>query len=118
VVGELAIAGLGGGVVGAVSARPVPRVPAVDRDLAAVVGEAVEAGAVVEAARRAAGALLRDVRLFDVYRGGSLGPDEKSLAIRLTLQSPDTTLTDEEIEAVVHSVTDALVQDVAARIRT
>jgi phenylalanyl-tRNA synthetase beta chain len=118
VVGEIAIAGLGGGVVGAVSARPVPRVPAVDRDLAAVVGEAVEAGAVVEAARRAAGALLRDVRLFDVYRGESLGPAEKSLAIRLTLQSPDATLTDEEIEAVVRAVTDALVRDVGARIRT
>jgi len=118
VVGELAIAGLGGGVVGAVSARSVPRVPAVDRDLAAVVGEAVEAGAVVEAARRAAGALLRDVRLFDVYRGGSLGPDEKSLAIRLTLQSPDSTLTDEEIEAVVRAVTEALVREAGARIRT
>jgi len=117
-VGELAIAGLGGGTLAAVVARPVPRVPAVERDLAAVVGEAVESGVVVDLTRVSAGPLLRDVRLFDVYRGASLGPDEKSLAIRLTLQSPDATLTDGEIDAVVGVVTDALVREVGARIRT
>jgi phenylalanyl-tRNA synthetase beta chain len=117
-VGEIAIAGLGGGSVAAVTAHPVPRVPAVDRDLAAVVDEGVEAGAVIEAARAAAGPLLRDIRLFDVYRGTPLAPGEKSLAIRLTLQSPDATLTDEAIEKVVAAVTGALGRGVGARIRT
>ena len=117
-VGELAVAGLGGGVIAAVTARPVPRVPAVERDLAAVVEESVEAGTVVEVARRAAGELLRDVRLFDVYRGAPLGPDQKSLAIRLTLQSPDATLTEEAIDAAVGAVTGALTREVGARIRT
>ena len=80
--------------------------------------ESVEAGTVVEVARRAAGELLRDVRLFDVYRGAPLGPDQKSLAIRLTLQSPDATLTEEAIDAAVGAVTGALTREVGARIRT
>ena len=117
-VAEVAIAGLGGGWLAPVTARPVPRVPAVDRDLAAVVDEGVEAGAVLEAARTSAGPLLRDVRLFDVYRGAPLAAGEKSLAIRLTLQSPDATLTDEAIDEVVAAVTDALARTVGARIRT
>jgi phenylalanyl-tRNA synthetase beta chain len=117
-VAELAIAGLGGGSLAAVTARPVPRVPAVDRDLAAVVGEGVEAGTIVDAARDAAGPLLRDIRLFDVYRGAPLAPGEKSLAIRLTLQSSDATLTDDEIDQVVASVTETLARVAGARIRT
>jgi phenylalanyl-tRNA synthetase beta chain len=116
--GELAIAGVGGGVPAAPMARPLSRVPAVERDLAVVVREEVEAGSVDAIARRAAGDLLRGLRLFDVYRGAPLAPDEKSLAIRLVLQSPDRTLTDDEIDAVTASVTGALTAELGARLRT
>jgi phenylalanyl-tRNA synthetase beta chain len=116
--GELAIAGIGGGTPAAPMARALSRVPAVERDLAVVVSEEIEAGSVASVARRAAGELLRGLRLFDVYRGMPLAADEKSLAIRLVLQSPDRTLTDEEIDAVMAGVADALASDLGARLRS
>ncbi len=115
---EVAIVGLGGGTLAAPMARPLSRVPSVERDLAVVVREDVPAGVVASTASRAAGELLRDLRLFDVYRGAPLATDEKSLAIRLVLQAPDRTLTDDEVDAVVRSVTDGLSVDLGARLRT
>ena len=66
--------------------------------------------------------LLQEAVLFDLYRptkeGGSVAMDEKSLAVRLTIQSIDTTLTDTEIEQVVQSVVKHLSQQLNARLRT
>ena len=70
--------------------------PAVQQDLAVVVAEDVEVGALVDAARSAAGPVLRDVRVFDVYRGEQAGEARKSVAIHLAFQSPERTLTDED----------------------
>ena len=115
--GELAVAGLGAGTLAAPMARTLSRVPTIERDLAVVVREEVEAGAVSAVARTAAGGLLRGLRLFDVYRGAPLAPDEKSLAIRLVLQSPDRTLTDEEVDLVMAGVAGALTAGLGARLR-
>jgi phenylalanyl-tRNA synthetase beta chain len=117
-VGELAVAGVGGGVPAAPMARTLSRVPAVERDLAVVVRDEIEAGSVAAIARGAAGDLLRHLRLFDVYRGAPLGPDEKSLAIRLVLQSADRTLTDAEVDAVVDRVAGVLAAELGARLRS
>ena len=68
--------------------------PANRQDLAVVVDEDVEAGALVAAAHEAAGATLREARVFDVYRGDQAGPGRKSVALHLTFQAPDRTLTD------------------------
>ncbi len=97
---------------------PFPRVPAVERDLAIVIGAGRSAGDVERVVRDAAAPLLRGLRLFDVYRGAPLGPDERSLAFRLTLQAADRTLTDEEIDAAVAQVVDALATRLGARIRS
>jgi len=70
--------------------------PAVRQDVAVAVEEDVEVGALVEAAREAAGPLLREARVFDVYRGDQVGAGRKSVAIHLSFQSPERTLTDEE----------------------
>ena len=70
--------------------------PAVHQDIAVAVDEDVEAGALVGAARAAAGPLLREARVFDVYRGEQVGEGRKSVAIHLSFQSPERTLTDEE----------------------
>ncbi len=69
--------------------------PAVLQDIAVTVDEDVEAGALVDAAREAAGALLREARVFDVYRGEQVGEGRKSVAIHLSFQSPERTLTEE-----------------------
>jgi phenylalanyl-tRNA synthetase beta chain len=70
--------------------------PAVRQDIAVAVGEDVEVGALIGTAREAAGALLRDVRVFDVYRGDQVGEGRKSVALHLEFRSPERTLTDEE----------------------
>ena len=97
---------------------PFPRVPAVERDLAIVIGEGRSAGEVEQVLREAAAPLLRGLRLFDLYDGAPLAPGERSLAFRLTLQAADRTMTDEEIEAAVGKVVDALAGRLGARIRS
>jgi phenylalanyl-tRNA synthetase beta chain len=71
---------------------------AVTRDFAFVVDDATEAAAVVKAAKGADKTLIGDVAVFDVFAGGTLGAGKKSLAIEVTLQPRDRTLTDQEIE--------------------
>ena len=105
---EIALDGLAAGRLAAESAHAVARFPEVERDLAIVVPEATEA-AVVEAAIRAhAGELLRDVRLFDIYRGVPLSASEKSLAYRLRLGAGDRTLTEPEVDGAVEAVVRSL----------
>jgi phenylalanyl-tRNA synthetase beta chain len=76
----------------------------VTRDFAFVLKKDVAAGDVVKAALGADKALIAGVRVFDVFEGGSLGADQKSLAIEVTLSPAEKTLTDEEIEAVAKKV--------------
>jgi phenylalanyl-tRNA synthetase beta chain len=71
---------------------------AVTRDFAFVVDDRIEAAAVVKAAKGADKALIGDVAIFDVFTDGMLGPGKKSLAIEVTIQPRDKTLTDKEIE--------------------
>jgi phenylalanyl-tRNA synthetase beta chain len=118
IIGTVAVRGLAGGSAPAVKARPIPRFPAVERDLAVVVTRARTAGEVERSIRAAGGALLGGVRLFDIYRGQPLSADEQSLAYRLTFQAEDRTLTDPEIDSALATVTAALAADVGGRIRT
>jgi phenylalanyl-tRNA synthetase beta chain len=95
---------------------PIPRTPAVERDVAVIVERSRSAGEVAAVIREAAGELLRDLRLFDRYEGPQLRENEVSLAYRLHLQS-DQTLTDAEVEAVMTRVREALRERLGARIR-
>jgi phenylalanyl-tRNA synthetase beta chain len=83
-------------------------VPMSTRDLALVVAETVPAADLVAAARQAGAPLVRDVRVFDRYAGAQVEPGHVSLALRLSLADPGRTLTDDEIDAVVARVRDAL----------
>ena len=78
IVAELSIAGLSSGQLQSVRATPISRHPAVERDLAVIVPEAIPAAAVDAVVRRSAGSLLVDVRLFDVYRGAPLAPARRA----------------------------------------
>lgn len=88
--------------VGAV--KPLPKFPAVSRDIALVVNEDVPAGDLMKCMEKAGGKLLEEIKLFDVYRGERLGADKKSLAFSLSFRSPDHTLTDAEITAAMDKV--------------
>lgn len=94
-----------------VAAVGVSAHPAAKEDLAFVVAEDVPAGAIVATARAAAGELLEDVHVFDVYRGEQIGAGRKSVAITVRLRAADRTLAAEDIAgvraAVVQAVADA-----------
>ncbi|MEC8773544.1 MAG: phenylalanine--tRNA ligase subunit beta [Pseudomonadota bacterium] len=88
-------------------ARPSLKISAfqpVHRDFAFVVDASVSADQILRAARGADKALVSDAGVFDVYEGESLGEGRKSVAIWLTLQPTERTMTDEEIDAVAASV--------------
>jgi phenylalanyl-tRNA synthetase beta chain len=117
VVAELSIRGLSGAALPVVRSVPPSRYPDVDRDLAVVVAETVASADVEDAIRSGAGGLLRDLRLFDVYRGAPLAVGERSLAFRLTFGSSARTLTEDEVEAAVAATIGALERQIGARIR-
>jgi len=98
-------------------ARPLSKFPSVRRDLAFVVAEDVSWQAVADTVRTAAGAVLRDLQLFDRYAGKGVESGFKSFAMGLILQEDSSTLTDREVDAVVASVTAALESAHGARIR-
>jgi phenylalanyl-tRNA synthetase beta chain len=100
------------------SVAPTPAFPPVLEDLAIVVEEGVPAASVEEVVRQAGGALLADVRLFDLYRGESIGAGKKSLAYALTYQAADRTLTDTEVAALRKTIVRALAEKLGAQLRT
>jgi phenylalanyl-tRNA synthetase beta chain len=84
----------------AIQYQPLPRFPAVQRDLALVVPSEVLAGEIEAAIRGMKLPLLRQLTLFDVYEGDQIGVGRRSLAWSLTYQAPDRTLTDREVNDV------------------
>jgi phenylalanyl-tRNA synthetase beta chain len=91
--------------------------PAVKQDLAFVVDESVAAGELVAAARDAAGAELREFRVFDVYRGEQVAEGRKSLAFAASFQSPERTLSDEDAAALRERIVSALAERFGAELR-
>ncbi len=102
--------------VGAVVA--LPRFPAVSRDIALVMNEGTGVGPVMGCIQKAAGELLEDVRLFDIYRGAQLGQDKKSVAFALSFRASDRTLTEDEINTAMKRVLDACEAQFGAHLRT
>ena len=88
--------------------KQVSKFPNVERDLAVVVNEEVEAGAMLETVKSACGNLYFDCSLFDVYHSEALGKGKKSLAFNIILSDLNKTLTDEEITKVMNKVLKAL----------
>ncbi len=97
--------------------RDVPRYPAVVEDLALIVGEGVPAADVEALIAQTGGRHLRQVRLFDLYRGEQIGAAKRSLAYRLTYQSDERTLTDKEVAKLRHKIVKRLAREVGAELR-
>jgi phenylalanyl-tRNA synthetase beta chain len=98
-------------------AQPLPRFPAVARDLAVVVEEHVAAGSLLAAIKEAAGDLLEYARAFDEYHGTQVPEGRKSIAFALTFRSPERTLTDAEVDKVMTEIKSALEKRHQARFR-
>ena len=96
---------------------PLPKYPAVTRDIAVVCDEAVTVAALSDCIRTAGGKLLRSVELFDIYRGKGIASGSKSAAFRLTLRADDRTLTDADSDGVVSAVLAGLEKELNAKLR-
>ncbi len=97
--------------------HPLPRFPAVSRDIAVVCGEEVTVGALEACIRKAGGRLLRDVALFDIYRGQGVAEGSKSVAFSMTLRADDRSITASEADGEVKDILTALEQELGATLR-
>jgi len=96
---------------------PLPRFPAVARDIAVVCKDDVTVGALEACIRRAGGALLRDVALFDIYRGRGVADGSKSVAFSLTLRADGRSIVAAEADEEVKAVLEALEKELGAVLR-
>ena len=97
--------------------HPLPKFPAVTRDLALVCDEAVTVGALEACITASAGKLLRQIDLFDIYRGPGIEAGKKSVAFSLELRADDRTLTDDDSVGVVNKVLEKLESELHAKLR-
>jgi phenylalanyl-tRNA synthetase beta chain len=88
--------------------HPLPKYPAISRDLALVCEESTTVAALEAAIQKAAGALLREIDLFDIYRGAPIAAGKKSMAFTLLFRADDRTLTDDEVDADITTILNAL----------
>ncbi len=95
----------------------VPEFPPVLEDLALVVDESMPAERVAGLIRQTGGKVLREVRLFDVYRGEKIGAGRKSLAYSLTYQAADKTLSDQDVAGIRTRILRRLEQELGAKLR-
>ena len=93
---------------GKVEFKQLPKFPSVSRDLAIVVKDQVLAKDLIEKIKELGGELLVELQIFDVYKGGQIPSDSKSIAFSLTFQAMDRTLTDKEINEIFDRIQNSL----------
>ena len=96
---------------------PIPRFPAIERDIAVVVEEEAEAGALLECIRTNGGEYLEDAALFDIYRSEALGEQKKSMAFSVRFRSSEGTLAEEQITASMEQILAGLKEQFGAELR-
>ena len=114
---EVSLTKLFGLLLPEVTYVPLPKYPAVTRDLALLCDEAVTVGQAQEVIAKAGGKLLKAVNLFDIYRGVGVPEGKKSLAFSLILRADDRTLTDTDSETVITKVLTAVQDKLGATLR-
>jgi phenylalanyl-tRNA synthetase beta chain len=98
-------------------AQPLPRFPAIERDVAVVVEDHVAAAALLSAIKESGGQFLESARAFDEYHGAQVPEGHKSVAFALTFRSPERTLTDAEVDKVMAEIRLGLEKRHRARFR-
>lgn len=96
---------------------PMPKFPAVKRDLALLLDKKITFKEVRDIAMRTEKNLLKSVALFDVYEGEKLGADKKSYAVSFTLQDEEKTLTDKQIDKIMNKLIGTYKHQLGAEIR-
>jgi phenylalanyl-tRNA synthetase beta chain len=95
----------------------LPRYPAMNRHIAAVVTDDVKYEDVAEVVARSGGDIFERVDLLDLYKGKHIAADQRSLTLSLEFRSPERTLTDEEVTARLEIIKEALSREVGASFR-
>jgi len=103
-VAEVELRALFAAAGGPIVYKPLPRFPAVERDLALLCDDDLPVAEIEKAIRSAGGRYLESVQLFDVYRGAQITAGKKSVAYSLMFRSPEGTLTDAEIEPALKKI--------------
>ncbi|MDO5299102.1 MAG: phenylalanine--tRNA ligase subunit beta [Clostridia bacterium] len=97
--------------------RSLPKFPAVTRDIALVMDEAVTVGSVLACIRKAGGATLEKAEMFDIYRGAQLLTGKKSVAFSLTFRNPERTLSDDDVNPLMKKILAACESQCGAALR-
>lgn len=100
-----------------VQMKPLPKFPAVTRDLAVLADQTVAVGQIEEIIRKCAGKVLESVKLFDVYTGAQVPDGKKSVAYAIVYRAGDRTLTDEEVGKIMDKTIRMLEQELGAQLR-
>jgi phenylalanyl-tRNA synthetase beta chain len=97
--------------------KPLPRYPAVMRDMAIIVSESVPAGQILHVINEQGGDIIEKIFIFDVYQGGQIEQGYKSLALRVIYRSSEKTLEDEEVNAIHQRIVNDILSRFNARLR-
>jgi phenylalanyl-tRNA synthetase beta chain len=97
--------------------REISKFPAVRRDVAIIVDSDIPVAEVKNSVREAGGSILRDIVVFDIYDGDNIETGSKSVGLGLILQETSRTLTDADVDKIMHTVIDRLGRDFNATIR-
>ena len=97
--------------------QPIPKFPALERDIAIVVDENVEVGTIEKIIEKKSNKMLEELKLFDVYRSDKLGNNKKSVAYNLKFRIKDRTLKDEEVNNVMKNILEQLEKELNAELR-
>lgn len=97
---------------------PIPKYPAVERDIALVVDEQIEVGQIENIISKKSKNILETAKLFDIYRNEKLGQNKKSVAYELIFRANNRTLTDDEIKNTMEAITKELQVALGAELRT
>ncbi len=95
----------------------VPKFPAIERDIAIIVDEAIEVGQIEKIVTKKAKKLLESMELFDIYRDNKIGKDKKSIAYNLKFRDKNKTLQDEEVNNMMTLIIEELEKQVGAELR-
>ncbi len=97
--------------------KPLPKYPAIARDIAVLIEDEITAGELVEIVQMEGGPLLAEASIFDVYKGKQIPDGMKSVAIGMTFRAPDRTLTDEEVAVLYNNIIKKLQEIMGATLR-
>jgi len=116
-IAELDVTPLRRGQPRPVKYQPVSKLPSSERDFAFVVPNSVSSAAISTEIKKAAGATLQSLEVFDVFEGGNLPEGHRSIAYRMVLQDPATTLTEAQLQTLQNNIVSALEKKLNVRIR-